>query len=311
MDYKQLLKESYGLDVLAYDRILKGRSNLVYKVFTKQGKFILKELHHKDIDKLDSEIIYQKYLFNAGIPLPLPIRTKNNRSFISKSSLFILFPYIEHFTDQVTLDNIPEVARVLSEIHKIKVDKNLPQRYTMRNYWKDFLLKCPDKILIKFFKKEFLPLHKRLNISNLPKTIIYGDPFTGNFLFDKKNRLLGLTDWEMVEIYHRLFDISVTLVGCCFPNAESLNEKHDFDFQMARVFISSYMSHNPLTKEEIDNLFNYVCSFILFAFTWQYLMININKQNPHLKELYKVKIKQYIDLRKFGKENFLRKLGLL
>lgn len=295
---REALKKLYDMNLESSEYIESGVSHKNYIVATDKGKFVLKLIAKSNLEiNPEVESAYLDYLQDQDFPVNRPLKEKGEYFLDYGDFLIALFPYIKHASDQVTAENIAEVGDVVGRLNTLEIPAHLHPRSKRMNIWKQFVEEATEKGLVDDFLKVFNPLRKRIEEANLPQAIIHADIWTGNLLFDDKNHLVGIIDWESVDIQHRLFEITIVAVGCCYKDEK-------LDIAMYKKFIDAYDKEAQLTDLEKKMLYDYLCFTILYCVAWRYVKFNIRKLDEKLIDFYKPMFQRYYDLREYGQKTF-------
>ena len=298
---KQVLKTFYNLKLIDSSEIKMGVSNMNYKIIADKGTYVLKRMNkNKKEDELKEELNYLNYLSDSKIPVVLPIKTEKGDFIPYESFILALYPFINHKTDQVSIENIGEVGKIIGKVNKLPIN-DLKPRPSNRFIWKELVEKSADKELVEWFLKEFQPYNEKFSELDLPTSIIHGDIWTGNVLFDKDNQLICVLDWESVDIHHRLFELGIVVIGCCY-----INEK--LDLNIFNEFLRTYSKEIQLTDLEKEMFFDYLCYVTLWGISWRYVKFNIRKIDERFYDYHLLLLERYKNLKSLDRDKFYEQI---
>jgi homoserine kinase type II len=136
----------------------------------------------------------------------------------------------------------------------------------------------------------------------LPKGLIHGDLFWDNLLFNE-NRVAAVLDFEEACRSFLVFDIGMTIVGCCSRN-EQINQA------LAQSLINGYETQRKMTNEERQSL----RAFTVYAATvtsfWRYRQFNIIHPNSDKKDAYveMSRLADWLEQNELSGMNFSKKM---
>lgn len=302
---RKLIEKKYDLVIIDAERVLSGMTNVCFKASSSKGLIFIKKMLRVNRKALAEEFKFIKYLAVRNIPLIFPLETADLELYLQTGKhIYIIYPFISGLSDEVNKKRLCTIGRLTSQINSVPVISDLPARRSKRlrrDVWIDFLKHCHDKNLTKFFRQEFFPLRKRIEKSNLPKSVIHGDIWPRNFLFDKKGVCRYILDWEDVEIYYRLYEVSLALLGFCFP-------ENKINFELINAFLKGYSKDIKLTKKERAALYDYLLLTILAMMAWRYEVFNIQKIDKRYYNAYLQHREKYGKLKDMKRKTFLSKL---
>lgn len=275
-----------------------SNSNYIAQL-TDSSEVILKISNDKDVEQLLAEqyiLLNLKYLkFNFA---PIPLLTKN----LSPVYIFppwhgVIFPKFQGKVPHLNPDICHKIGASLAFLHMQTEEhklKNLPHPIRQAidvSYFpqdlKDFAQnpQCPSdfKILInKHIDDNALAFYHSLE-QQLPHSILHGDLYYDNTLFDQ-NELVGMLDFEQAGFGPCLFDIGVSISGCCL-------EDKKLDPLLVESFLRGYSDHRKLTNTEKELLhFQVLCGFFSIAL-WRIHRFYLGSLSSQRKMSYQELIK--------------------
>jgi thiamine kinase-like enzyme len=278
---KQLFQE-INRDVINYSFLGKGEASIVYKVLTDKATYVLKTaLYPERKNKVIKESEIRSSFINKGLDsIPSPIFT-DDKIF---SNGAVIYEYIEGFKPNFNdLNNVKEIARIISQIHQIDYKIVLDGFSMLKNLASSLeltTLRVVDRIPQLFNNKInaafelgknelFKKIQKYENfdfIGIIAK--LHGD-LSDNFLIDNNNKI-WLIDWENSEYGDVLEEIFWFL---------SVNELSE---EKRNIFYEEYKKNFLLSENIKFEKFNdiYSSANAIFNICWGIDQLEINiKQN--------------------------------
>jgi len=304
-DFEEVLL-NYGLGKYKGNKYIFTGGNLVYKLITTKGKFILKVYQGGSDSNIKYQIKLMEFLKNKEVATPKIINTKDGKGLLIWNKMKIA---IQEFAEgkQITQAN-KELAKSMGNEYG-KLDKIL-LKFKEKNKGDpdDNPLKLVkwdiDKIYGRNVKKEAKKVFeeiKRLDLGKLRKSMIHGDLCEGNFLV-KNNKVSAIIDWDDVREDFLAYEIAV-------PVAHNFTTKKNVRKDNIKIFLREYQKHIKLNEEEKRAVFLFAKHRMMSAGAWSYDQI---KKHPKMKEellsWVEFSIKQYNALNKLSEKEFLELL---
>ena len=111
--------------------------------------------------------------------------------------------------------------------------------------------------------------------SGLTRGVIHGDPFADNVMLDPATgNVNAWVDWEDATTGPILFDVGVSIVGCCFPENSAV-----LDLTRLKTLMAGYTQARPLPKEEYDLLIDFCRLSLLCNCSWRFTNFNIEHRD--------------------------------
>lgn len=307
LDKKEIIRllAEYGVNkVIGYKKARAGVANHNWIIYAKTGKFVLRGVSvWKKPKDLAFEFKYINY-FNKNLSYKVPQPLQNNHNtFITKykNRLFWLYPLIDgKIVEVFSTDELREVARLMSEYHKILIKSKLDNKKKttkpssplilkelMEHRKKasakkqkhdcvflsevDDLIEIYSKIKPKvYFNLKAYPLHRDIN----PENVIF-----------KNGKAVGLIDFDNVSFYKEplIKDIVVLLMYSC----RNKRDRKKLDLEKARFFLKEYQKYRKLSLEEIKLIPDLATSTAIEDFCYvQWLFENDRRR----AKLYRLKL---------------------
>lgn len=299
------IEREYGVKIFKADRIEVGISNACYIAKTEKSKIFIK-IMPKDNNSFKQELSFLEYLNVNNIPVLLPIKNRK-KSYITYhgNQIILVYPFIPEAANNTKEcydeKKIRKIAELMAKLNSLKIDESLPKnrRNIKRTKIYKFQKCCQDKELKKYVCGNYSKLKKILNQSHLKKSIVHGDLWPENVVFDNNGNILLMIDTEDLEINDRLHDISVILLCVGYKNNKIALEK-------IKRYINYYEEFSPLEQNEKEHLFDYILLTLYWAIAWRYYDFNIKQQNKNQVDSYKILISRIDELNDIGKNKFFK-----
>ncbi|MBN1923489.1 MAG: phosphotransferase [Nanoarchaeota archaeon] len=292
-DLEEICK-SYDLGSVKSVKLMKeGVGNYNFDVKTTKGDYIIRiimvELSDWKKEQLKKEFEVLQYLKIKKFPYIIPEPVLNSKgeimSCINKHNIWV-YPKIKgtcnNKSNRIKLE---EIGRAIAVYHNFIKDYNIKKKnelydlewvYDSYNEYKKIRVKNElDRLIaqnVSLFEKA-LGIAKEREF-NEKLTLVHADFQFGNVLF-KKNKLIGVIDFENVRVAPRIFDLSQAVKYTCIKNYK-VNENDK------AALIKGYEKINPLTKSEKGVITNLMLLSSCCEFAWFY---------KYMKRSDKVKIK--------------------
>ncbi|HEY9480716.1 MAG TPA: phosphotransferase [Candidatus Paceibacterota bacterium] len=243
-----------------------------YLVESRDKKFFLKG-YVKGIERVHDIHKVKSYFASHGIPVILPLETRSGETlFVFGSKVFALFPFATgiHHNRQSIPDKVTvEIAALLARMHHIATDFPMTISATFK-YWDRKKLDLANELIVKIDsipeKTEF-DIRAKRNIE-LKKTVIlkedipidtykleqpillHGDFHELNIFFDELDRIKYVFDFGETKMGPRGFELWRSTDYMFFDGKFT-----DENIRKAVLYLKTYNSLNPISKEELSNAF--------------------------------------------------------
>lgn len=117
--------------------------------------------------------------------------------------------------------------------------------------------------------RNFLIKKSKTQNNSLPLAILHGDIFLENVLFRKDGEVDAIIDWEYISIGERLIDVTMTIVGCCYHNNDSLS------IDRTKAFLSAYQKILPFTSCERNCFVTFLRYSLLSIACYRWYRFNV------------------------------------
>ena len=224
-----------------------GYANKNFHVVTDAGRYIVKFVIEHSIEELRSEALYVDQISSMRFPCPAYLKgTDGGNVFHFDSNIIVVLYYVQgEAQDTASAERLSELGRALAQLHLIEIDPLQPRK----TWWRSDFLKFNLALAKEHFEKGSLARLERKIASlklfeqdELPVSIVHGDPWPGNALFDGQ-KLAALVDWEEVTIGYSIYDLAYLASHCALPNGR-------FDSTLFNALINAYESERKLSTAE-------------------------------------------------------------
>jgi len=297
--------DNYNIGKYKNHKYIFTGGNLVYRLITTKGKFILKVYLQGSNSHIKYQIKLMEFLKNKEVTTPKIMNTKKGKGVLIWEKNKIA---IQEFADGKKIQYAnKELARSMGKEFG-KLDKTLLKFKKNKGRLEDNSLRLVrwsiDKIYgqnVKEESKKVFEEIKRLDIKKIRKSMIHGDLCEGNFLV-KNNKVSAIIDWDDVREDFLVYEIAV-------PIAHNLTTKRGVRKEEIRIFLREYQKFIKLNEEEKKSVFLFAKHRMMSAGAWSYDQIKKHtKMKSELMGWVEFSIKQYNALNKLSLEEFL---GLL
>jgi len=303
---KKFDKNAVSVEFLAKCR------NSIYKVFCPDYAFVLRltDEQYRTAGQIESELNFQKYLFDNGAAVVKPLQTESGKSclpFEMNGSRFWVsaFDYIDGKGWDERDDNSEEafikIGRALGKIHNLS-KKYIPANVEKRRLWseqqelinadvlKNYSLKLYEKLLE--FMRQMETSEK--NEDNFGLT--HGDFLSSNYIFNENN----ITVFDFDECEYSWFAADLAICMRCYlfwtERPSELPQKEKEAEFMHYNLLLGYSIENKISKEMVFDLekFIRIRDFIELA-----QLLRQEKLNGIEKTLFKMNLDRVLNNKPF------------
>lgn len=286
--------------IIGYTTIHIGLINSTYKIETDNEYYILQKINQVVFPNikalLNNKIKTTCYLKANGFPTSIFIPNKDGRFFFEQGeSIWQLSTYIP----SVVLDRIDSntvassVGGYLAKFHKAllnfpisDLEYTIPDFHNTIKRFYDFLESIKkakaERILeakesIAFLESNFKSIEtvaNAINLGKIPLRVVHNDTKVGNMLFDERENILCIIDFDTVmpgSILHDVGDALRTGTNTATEEEKDLT-KVRFDIEIYEAFMKAYVkeAYSFMSEEETRNihlslpliLFEQACRFL-------------------------------------------------
>jgi len=250
--------------------------NTVYKVACKTDSFVLRMTneHHRSIAQLNSELDFQKYLFDHGAAVVKPLQTESGEVCIPieiERSCFIAsaFEFAKGKNWDERKDNseqvLQKIGATLGKIHRLSKEYS-PIKVARRRMWSE----QQDLQKSEVFKKHSSELYnkylcfmremKSQAITDGTFGLTHGDYLSSNYIIDEESNTVTVIDFDECEYSWYAADLAICIRASLFWTADptALHEKADEAEMMHYNLLLGYRSENKITEDMIRDLEKYI-----------------------------------------------------
>jgi len=268
-----------------------GLANTNCKLQTTKGTFLLKICDEKQIHQLKSLVELLMHLKKHGYFTSFPVPMKEDpNSFVyieqSENLRAIIFDFLKGspkpFRD-VTVNVMKELGKAVGKLHMIPPVSYLPEFSMGMAEIEPFLdevkgTKFETHNFVIFLKEQLQRLKPIVKLNSLPQGIVHGDVFADNVMFEGE-QVVAIIDFEEVCQAPYMLDVSMTIVGCCYPNGI-------LDKSLMDTFLESYNDVRHLTPEEEKLMKEFIDYSLLSIAFWRFRQFNVRTLDQSLKDKY-------------------------
>ena len=268
----QKIIEKYGLDLSIVEKVAQGFLSENYVLTDGVTKYFLKKYRFTDSGRIKEVHCAKKYFSDGGIPVILPIASKDSETFFEhEKGFYTLFPFVldrQIAWDKLSEKAITSYAQMLARIHLLGSKSTIAVSEFNKPWDSKATLEEIEQILQKISKMEpktdfdiraekNLLLKKKL-IESSRKTydqfdlsndhLIHGDYIIPNVFFDEDENVSFVFDWEKTEYSPRFLELFRSLIQCTL-----------FDPIRSKTYLDAYLAIYPATKEHLENGIDAYC----------------------------------------------------
>jgi len=276
-----------------------GTANSSFLIQSPKQKYVLTVCNDKNFREIAQLTGLLNALENERFPTSRLRPTLNGVLFGEYRGLpIILKEYIE---GSCPLNPTPTMAwkigKALGNLHHIAFDGDIPNEHPYGlSHFSDVTESGINHQFIPWLSEQVDYLSQHIN-TTLPKSIIHGDAFFDNMIFQGEN-LTALIDFEEACRYYSVFDLGMCIVGTCAEDSE-------IDVVRLTALFKGYQTVRLLTPEELDQ----VLLFIQYAATatafWRFRQYHMHHPDKNRKHKHDEMVALSNAVRKMPKATFL------
>jgi len=293
--------EIYDLGKVKNFKLIKhGLINYNYELVVDKGIFIIRVLGRKleswKRKKLKLEFLILQHLKRERFPYKFPFPIKNKKGVIitniNKNDLWVYKKIDGEKIRSRQWRHVKEQIKALAFYDKY-AEQLIVKSYDLENFedergWLLHKYKLmrevkpknkTDKIMLKniTFFENLLKKVTKIKFDENP-IVIHGDFHLGNCLF-KKDKILGILDFDNVKYSPRVFDLAYAIRVIC-TKKRKLNKK------LMNKVIEEYQKYNRLKKSELKMIIPFIILNNCIVFWWFYqgMKKRLDKRYGYLKQ---------------------------
>lgn len=259
----------------------KGMMNEKYRVVTDRGIFFVKVIENVPDEVLRYVHDVEAFMFLKGIPTVPELPGKKAVWLRFGNTAFKPYPFIESVKKTTySLRNLEDMAVTLARIHwagqrdvpsqflkysppkmgrvhGLKIFQDLEKKIALR----ENLDENDQRILDHLNYKIHLIPELEEGSLHFRETLVHGDFHIGNILFNEKDEIIAVCDWEKTHYGSRSFDLAYTMIFSCFR----LGDVYEEALSKAQRILNAYRNELPITNMEIEQGVKAVLNFIALS----------------------------------------------
>lgn len=276
----QDIADNYNLKVIEFESITGGNGNSSYKLTTQKGKYVLTVCDDKTLDEVTVMGKLLLLLEQHNFPCTRVIPSVNKELItLYMDKPVMLKGYIEgQVFERLDAEMLVQLGAETARLNQIPAPNYLPTEHPYgRSHFPQVMGLNIDAKYESWLKKQMDGLERDIS-PDLPRTLIHGDLFFDNLLFEK-TKFNAIIDFEEACHYYRVFELGMAIVGSCI-------EHTTVDFEKARALLQGYQQISPLEQIEKESLQMFVQYAATATSYWRFDKYNIDmpeadKANKH------------------------------
>jgi homoserine kinase type II len=276
----QNIADHYNLTIITFESIEGGAGNSSYLLDTVQGKYVLTVCD----DKVLSEIVklgQLLLLLQAHNFSTTRILSAKNGDIVTvyRDKPIMLKVYIDgQIYENLAKAMLSKVGVEMAKLHQITAPDYLPNEHSYgRQVFSTIIGRNINPDYESWLKKQFEYFEENIPF-NLPRSLIHGDIFYDNVLFENNN-FKAIIDFEEACYYYKGFDLGMAIVGLCTENTTIALNK-------AQALVAGYQQVqklDPIEKETLQTFVRYAATATSYWRFWKYNidLPSIDKANKH------------------------------
>ena len=252
-DVRTWLRDFAVGEVMELRAIAAGITNTNYFVITQnnrleQTRYVLTIFEHNKLEELPYFVDLMTHLAKHSIPCPTPIVDKNGLALhVLKGKPALMVSCLQGSdTESPNIAQCAQVAKTLAQMHIAGKDFVKKPHNQLGAEWRNVTaeqvmakLSLDEQILLK----TELAFQEKLDLSALPHSVVHGDLFRDNVLFDGEN-LGGFIDFYYACDDSQAYDVAIAVNDwCMLPDGR-------FDDEKLKAFLGAYQAVRPFTAAE-------------------------------------------------------------
>lgn len=264
------INKLYGLELLSYEKVVRGFLSENHVLIQKDKKFFLKRYRFEEKDRIEEIHLSKKYFAKGGVPVILPLTNRNQETFFFfDGGYFALFPFVHgRQLERGSLTNAAakSLGEMLGKIHLLGKEARLPIKERFKPWNKKKILEKISTIELQIKKIKNLNNFDRLALKNvelkknlvlansttyedldLPSNhLIHSDYLEQNVFFDDSDNVSHVFDFEKTDYSPRMYELFRSIMYSFFHKDFS-----EGNFKKAKLFLNSYLKVYPTSKNEL------------------------------------------------------------
>ncbi|OGI66814.1 hypothetical protein A2823_01095 [Candidatus Nomurabacteria bacterium RIFCSPHIGHO2_01_FULL_41_91] len=249
--------------VLNFKKLEGGVANVVYKIKTTKGNFVLKIVIRNNPYRVNYEVELLNKIKN--LPIPKPLKARNGKFLVMyKKHQILLYPYLPgKKTENINHKISSAVGKFLAKLHlqtrnfHSKIKRN--ELYGITHSKMNHVLRARNFIINKKIKNAITYIEKnafKYKIDKLlPDGAMHLDIRPENVLFHN-GKLTGVVDFDNSYNGPLILDLAGALIWYSYENNE-------FNLKKMKQFYLGYTGTRKLSKKEKIELINMLHYYVL------------------------------------------------
>ncbi|KAL6057769.1 Homoserine kinase [Balamuthia mandrillaris] len=274
---------------VAISAIAGGNANSNYKLQTTTGNYLLKVCDEKPKESLDLQVRallrMKEHHFPTCFPHPLSLDEPTLCVLLHRGSRVVIYDFLQGnagTTASMTAVMAEELGAAVAALHNIAPIEGLPPFPMGTSAIYPFLEEVKgtafaDHDFVRFLSSTLEELKEAVEDPSLPQGMVHGDIFPDNVIFSEEGRVVGIVDFEEVCLGPTILDVGMTIVGCCYPKDNKLDE------ELAKTFLTAYRKVRPLSDAELRMLPAFIKYAALTIAFWRFRQFNLRYPNEQRK----------------------------
>ncbi|ELR11536.1 homoserine kinase, putative [Acanthamoeba castellanii str. Neff] len=290
---EELIHTHYDLGrVVEYKKLSGGLANSNYRVDTTTGSYLLKICDEKDRQSLQVQVAALNAVRAVHFPTCLPHPLKGAEGYVLCQNNDQLRAIVYDFLrlaqggpgtiEGVTERMMAQLGTAVATLHTLSPVDNLPP-FPMGVAAIDPFLEevkgtpFEHHEFVRYLREQLNAFRGVIADPTLPQGMMHGDIFPDNVMFDGEE-LVGIVDFEEVCHGPLLVDVGMTILGCCYPRDNKLDEG------LMQAFVTAYDAKRPMSVQEKAQLPQFIQYAALTIAFWRFRQFNVRTQDELRKD---------------------------
>ena len=276
------LLNHYNIFQISSFKLLSGGSeNTNYLAVTKQGNFVVTICEQKTEKEANDLSTLLEHLAQNGFSTSKIIFTKNGKAITLWNNKPIM---VKEYLEGKIMKNIPDhllifLGTALAALHKINAPSFLPRSINYgQEHFNQVSNYAPESSFNKWLNKISNYLTPFIQ-TDLPKALIHSDLFYNNIIINDEETTATIMDFEEASYFYRIFDIGMTMVGCCCDN-------NNLNLKKASALMKGYSQVIQLLDKEWQALQAFAVYGAAATAFWRHRQFNFIHSTPDLFNHY-------------------------
>lgn len=271
MDTKNIIKkikDEYGIDISKIELLRDGSDNVIWDAMSIDGdRYAIRVSKREMGAEIAFESEWIRVLQKDGVPVVPIVLTEQGGSYshLDDGKALTVFNFLngKHFsitTDESLSNHVIETAaEALARLHEVSRISNV-QASRKRTVFSELerVIVHKDLILGKTpGGKEFIEAVSEMlqwgKSQRFDPVLVHNDYRIGNIMFDEKDNLLAILDFDWSCLGPAIKDIAHSLAEWSFPDGAEKHNEHTFS-----VFLDGYNKSSKFPVQRDDTLYRWI-----------------------------------------------------